>query len=182
MARITTPTLGSLGDSAGITAYGLAAIIAWLWFPYRALIIGGAVVAALGCAGIIGDLTRGRSWREQDVLVRKLWAAAKRVPSDVVLTDPETGELLTVERERKQLTLAVTDAPSPGGRPIVTRYPLGQWSTPSRPPLHRHLGGLDGLPPARWRWQQRWLALKVSSDASCRPVPGPLVFRRCRYR
>jgi hypothetical protein len=156
MARITTPTLGSLGDSAGITAYGLAAIIAWLWFPYRALIIAGAIVAALGGASLIKNLRRGRSWREQDVLIRKLWTAAKRLPSDVVLADPDSGDLITIERERSWLTLAVTDAPASGTQAVVTRYPLGRWAAPNQPPVHRHMGGLGDPPPARWRWQQRW--------------------------
>jgi hypothetical protein len=71
------------------------------------------------------------------------------VPSDVVLADPETGDLLTVERERGWLMLAVTDPPELGSQPIVTRYPLGQWAAPNPPPLHSHLAALDDVPPAR---------------------------------
>ncbi len=155
MARTSVRDLGSRGDSAGITAFGLAAVIAWAWFPYRALIIAGGIVAGLGAASLIADLRRGRAWHEQDVMIRRLWAAAKRIPSDVVLADAETGELLTVERERGWLTLAVTDSPVPGGQPVVTRYPLGQWAAPNPPPLHRHMAALDDIPPARWRWQQK---------------------------
>jgi hypothetical protein len=159
MARISVPELGTRGDSAGITALGLAAVIAWAWFPYRALIITGGIVTVLGAASLIADLRRGRAWHQQDVMIRRLWAAAKRIPPDVVLADAETGELLTVERERGWLTLAVTDPPVAGGQPVVTRYPLGQWAAPNPPPLYRHLAALDDIPPARWRWRQKsWLA------------------------
>jgi hypothetical protein len=158
MPRLTAPSLpvlGARGDSAGIMAAGLAAVIVWLWFPYRALIIAGAVVAVLGALSLAADLRRGRAWHEQDVMIRKLWADVKAIPSGVVLADPETGDLLTVERERGWLTLAVTDPPAPGTRAVVTRYPLGYAAAPSPPPLHRHMGALDDLPPARWRWRQR---------------------------
>jgi hypothetical protein len=155
MARISVPALGSRGDSAGITALGLAAVIAWAWFPYRALITAGGIVTALGAASLIADLRHGRAWHDQDLMIRRLWAAAKRIPPDVVLTDAETGELLTVERERGWLTLAVNDPPMPASQPVVTRYPLGQWAAPNPPPLYRHLAALGDIPPARWRWQQK---------------------------
>jgi hypothetical protein len=175
MARISVPELGSRGDSAGITALGLAAVIAWAWFPYRALIIAGATVAVLGAASLTVDLRRGRAWHEQDVMIRRLWAAAKRIPSDVVLTDTGTGELLTVERERGWLTLAVNDPPGPGGQPIVTRYPLGQWAAPNPPPLYRHLAALGDIPPARWRWQQKSRLAYYNRQAGALEVtPGEL--------
>ena len=155
MGGISVPDLGSRGDSAGITVLGAVAVIAWVWFPYRALLITGAVVAALGGASLIADLRHGRAWHQQDVMIRRLWTAAKRIPSDIVLADAETGELLTVEHERGWLTLAVTDPPEPGGQAVVTRYPLGQWAAPNLPPLYRHLAALDDIPLARWRWQQK---------------------------
>jgi hypothetical protein len=165
---------GSRGDSAGIAGIGIAAVAAWLWFPYRGLIIAGAVIAALGAWSLAGDLRRGRAWHQQDVMLRKLWTAAKRVPSGYVLTDPDTGELLSIERERGWLTLAVTDPPGPGrSEAIVTRYMLGKWAAPMPPPLFRHLAGLADLPPAGWRWRQHAQlaaynaetgALKVTTD------------------
>ena len=168
MSRLTAPSvpvLGSRGDSAAIMTAGIAAVVAWLWFPYRALIIAGAVVAVLGAVSLAADFRRGRPWHEQDVMVRKLWAAAKAVPSGVVLADPDTGDLLTVERERGWLTLAVTDPPEPGSQAVVTRYPLGYGAAPVPPPLHRHMGGLDDLPPSRWRWRQRAALEYFSSQA-----------------
>ncbi len=80
-------------------AYGIAALVAWLlWFPYLALLIAGAVVTAAGAVSLAADLRRGRAWHKQDVLLRRLWAAVKRIPSGYVLADPATGELLNVER------------------------------------------------------------------------------------
>lgn len=32
----------------------------------------------------------------------------------------------------------------------MTRYLLGKWATPLPPPLHRHMAGVDDVPPARW--------------------------------
>ncbi len=67
----------------------------------------------------------------------------------------------------------MTDPPVPGGQPVVTRYPLGQWAAPNPPPLHRHMAAQDDIPPARWRWQQKSLlaysnrragALEVAPD------------------
>jgi hypothetical protein len=65
--------------------------------------------------------------------------------------DPETGDRLGTQRERGWLTLAVTEPPGPGTEGVVTRYPLGRWAAPGLPPLFRHLGSLDGIPPASWR-------------------------------
>jgi hypothetical protein len=98
-------------------------------------------------------------------MIRKLWAAAKAVPSGVVLADPDTGDLLTVERERGWLTLAVTDPPVPGSQAVVTRYPVGYGAAPMQPPLYRHLGALDDPPPSRWRWRQRAVIEDFSAQA-----------------
>lgn len=155
---------GTRGDSVGLLTAGVAAIVVWLWFPWRVLIIGGAIVAVVGAWGLVGSARRGRAWHQQDVMLRKLWAATKRVPSGVVLTDSETGELLTVERERGWLTLAITDPPTPGAQALVTRYPLGQWAAPNPPPLYRHMGALDDLPPARWRWRQKSQAIHINTQ------------------
>jgi len=140
---------GSRGDSAGLMAYGIAALVAWLWFPYLALLIAGAVVAAAGAVSLAADLRRGRAWHQQDVLLRKLWIAVKRIPSGYVLADPDTGELLSAEREKGWLTLAVTDPPEPSRASTVTRYMVGRWAAPNPPPLYQHLAPLDDLPPAR---------------------------------
>lgn len=150
---------GTRGDSAALTGYGIAALAAWLWFPCLALLIAGAVVTAVGAVSLVTVLSRGRDWHEQEVLLRKLWAAVKRIPSGYVLCDPDTGELLGAERERGWLTLAVIDPPEPGRVSTVTRYMLGKWAAPLPPPLFRHMAALDDLPPARWRLRkQAWLA------------------------
>jgi hypothetical protein len=101
---------GSRGDSAGITVIGAAAAAAYLWFRYPALLIAGGLLALGGAASLAAGLRRGRAWHEQDIMLRRLWAAVKRIPSGYLLTDPETGVLLTAERERGWLTLAVLEA------------------------------------------------------------------------
>ncbi len=132
---------------------------AWLWFPCLALLIAGVVVTAVRAVSLVTVLSRGRDWHEQEVLLRKLWAAVKRIPSGYVLCDPDTGELLGAERERGCLTLAVTDPPEPGRVSTVTRYMLGKWAASLPPPLFRHMAAVDDLPPARWRLRkQAWLA------------------------
>lgn len=159
IGKLRTVFAGSRGDSAGLMAYGIAALVAWVWFPYLALLIAGAVVTAAAGASLIAILRRGRAWHEQDVLLRRLWAAVRRIPSGYVLADPETGELLSAEREKGWLTLAVTDPPEMGRETTVTRYMVGRWAAPNPPPLFRHMAALDDLPPARWRLRkQAWLA------------------------
>ncbi len=155
----SAPWTGSRGDAAGITGAGIAAMVAWVWFPYLALLVAGAVVTVMGGASLVGILRRGRAWHQQDMLLRRLWAAVKRIPPGYVVMDPDTAELLTAERERGWLTLAVTDPPQPGCAATVTRYMIGRWAAPERPPLFRHMAALDDLPPARWRFsRQAWLA------------------------
>jgi hypothetical protein len=150
---------GTRGDSAALMGYGIAALAAWLWLPYLALLIAGAVVTAAGAVWLVTVVRRGLAWHEQDVLLGKLWATVKRIPSGYVLCDPDTGELLCVERERGWLTLAVVDPPAPGSASTVTRYMIGKWAAPVPPPLFRHMAALDDLPPARWRLRkQAWLA------------------------
>jgi len=154
---------GSRGDSAGILGIGVAAAAAYLWFRYPVLLVAGGLLAPGGAVSLAADLRRGRGWHEQDVMLRKLWTAARRIPSGYVLTDPANGELLTVERERGWLTLAVTDPPQPGAEAAVSRYPLGKWAAPEQPPLFRHVAGLGDIPPARWRWRQRAALLEFNS-------------------
>src|SRR5262245_60630644 len=90
------------------------------WWPGRGsptgLCSSRAAVTAAGALWLLTVLSRGQAWPEQDVLLRQLWAAAKRIPSGYVLCDPDTGELLGAERERAWLTLAVIDPPEPGPR------------------------------------------------------------------
>ncbi len=154
---------GSRGDSAGILSIGVATAAAYLWFRYPVLLIAGSLLALDGAVSLAADLRRGQAWHEQDVMLRKPWTAVKRIPSGHVLTDPETSELLTVERERGWLTLAVTDPPQPGAEAAVCRYPLGKWAAPEQPPLFRHITGLDDSPPARWRWRQQAALLEFNS-------------------
>ena len=42
----------------------------------------------------------------EHAMIRKLWSAVKQIPSGYVLTDEDTGQLLTAEREHRWLTLA----------------------------------------------------------------------------
>ena len=145
---------GSRGEAAVVILGGLAAMAAFWWFPYRALLIAGAATAALGVVALGAALRHSRAWHEQDILMRKLWAAVKRIPPGRVLEDPDTGELLRAERERGWLTLAVTDPSDSGAETIVTRYLLGRWATPLPPPLYQHMAGPDDVSPARWPLRQ----------------------------
>ncbi len=158
-----TNMMGSRGDSAGILGIGLAVAAAYLWFRYPVLLVAGGVLAAGGAVSLAASVRRGRAWHEQDIALRRLWTAVKRIPSGYVLTDPETGDLLTAERERGWLTLAVTDPPRPGDTATVSRYPLGRWAAPEAPPVFRHMDGLDGIPPARWRWRQKSALLEFTA-------------------
>ncbi len=161
---------GSRGDSAGVLGIGVAAAAAYFWFRYPVLLVVGGLLALGGAVSLAADLRRGRAWHEQDIMLRKLWTAVKRVPSGYVLTDPASGELLTVERERGWLTLAVTDPPQPGAEAAVSRYPLGKWAAPEQPPLFRHIAGLDDLPPARWRWRQQAALLEFNTRTGAAEV------------
>jgi len=141
---------GARGDFAGLMGLGFAAMVTWVWFPYRALLVTGAVVVVVAGWGLVAVVRRSRDWHDQDVLIRRLWRAVKRIPSGYVLADPATGELLMVERERGCLTLAVSDPPDLAGPVVVTRYLVGMWAAPVPPPLFAHLAGVDDVPPARW--------------------------------
>ena len=50
----SAPWTGSRGDAAGITGAGIAAIVAWAWFPYLALLVAGVVVTGMGGASFVG--------------------------------------------------------------------------------------------------------------------------------
>ena len=161
---------GSRGDSAGVLCIGAGVAAAYIWFRYPVLLVAGGLLALGGAVSLAADLRRGRAWHEQDLMLRRLWTAAKRVPSGYVLTDPASGELLTVERERGWLTLVVTDPPQPGGEAVASRYPLGKWAAPEQPPLFRHLAGLDSIPPARWGWRQRAAVLDFNTRTGAAEV------------
>ncbi len=142
---------GSRGDSAGILGIGVAAAAAYLWFRYPVLLVAGGLLALGGAVSLAADLRRGRGWHEQDVMLRKLWTAARRIPSGYVLTDPANGELLTVERERGWLTLAVTDPPQLGAGPCVEVQDRGLLAPP--PPgwtTSRQRGGGGASRPRSW--------------------------------
>jgi hypothetical protein len=55
------------------------------------LLIAGAAVTTAGAVWLVTVVRRGRAWHEQDVLLRELWAAVKRIPSGYMLRDPDTG-------------------------------------------------------------------------------------------
>src|SRR6266851_3730751 len=82
---------GMRGDSAVLTAAGVAAVAAYLWFPYRVLLIAVGVVAVLVGVMLVFALRRGRDWHRQDVLIGRLRAVVRRIPSGYVLTDPGAG-------------------------------------------------------------------------------------------
>jgi hypothetical protein len=84
---------GSRSDAVGVTVSGLAALAASWWFPYRALLIAGVAITALGVVALGAALWHGRAWHEQDALMCKLRAAVKRIPPGRVLEDPNTSEL-----------------------------------------------------------------------------------------
>jgi hypothetical protein len=109
---------------------------------YLALLVTGTVVGVVAGVALIAGLRRGRDWHRRDVLVRQLWRAVKRIPPGYVIADPDTGELISVERERGWLTLAVADPPRPGREQLVTRYLVGHWA----PRCPRHWSGTS----ARW--------------------------------
>jgi hypothetical protein len=85
------------------------------------------------------------------VVLRKLWAAVKRIPSGYVLAATRTPASCSAERDKGWLTLAVTDRPEPSRASTVTRYMVDKWAAPNPPPLYQHMAALDDLPPARWR-------------------------------
>jgi hypothetical protein len=140
---------GSPGENAVICGAGAAVALAYLWLAYPGLLVAGGVLIALGGAGLVFNARRGRAWRQQDALVRELWAAAKRIPPGRVLADPGTGDLLSVERGSGWLTLVVSAPPRPGRHAAAARYVLGHWGAPVRPPVRRHLAAGDGVPPVR---------------------------------
>jgi hypothetical protein len=155
----------SRGEHAFLCGAGVAAALACLRYPYWALLVTGATVGVVAGVALIADLRRGRDWHRQDVLVRQLRTAVRRIPPGYVIADPDTGELISVERERGRLTLAVADRPRPGREQLVTRYLSGHWGAPMPPPLIRHVGAVDDVPPARMSLrQQAWLA-EVSTRA-----------------
>src|SRR5260370_38045292 len=100
----SAPWTGSRGDAAGITGAGIAAMVAWVWFPYLALLVAGAVVTVMGGASLVGILRRGRAWHQQDMLLRRLWAAVKRLQHGYAVMDPDTAALGTADAVRCCLT------------------------------------------------------------------------------
>lgn len=159
--RIVVPGLhtevvrSSREEHAVLCGAGVAAALVYLRFPYLALLATGGMVAVTGGVALISGLRRGRDWHRQDVLVRQLWAVVKRIPPGYVIAGPDTGELISVERERGWLTVAVADPPRPGQEQLVTRYLVGHWAAPMPPPLVRHVGALDDVPPARMSPRQQ---------------------------
>jgi hypothetical protein len=165
---------GARGESAFLTVAGIAAVVAYYTrFPYLALLVAGAVVGFIAGLRLLLILHRGQAWHQQDVLIRRLWTAARRIPSGYLLTDPETGELVQVERERGWLTLAVADAPGADGPAVVTRYMVGQWSAPVSPPLYRYLSASADIPPARWRLREQARVAILHAQTGALEVTAP---------
>jgi hypothetical protein len=146
---------GARGDAIAVTAAGLAVMAAPWWFPYHAVLITGAAVTVFGASMLGVVVSRGRAWHEQDVLICRLWSLVKRLPSGRAFTDPVTGELLSVERERGWLTLVVSDTPGMGKQTVVASYLVGRWGVPVPPPLCRYVASVVDVPPAQWSWRQR---------------------------
>lgn len=147
---------GARGDAAGPVGAGVAAMVAYVWFPHLALLVLGGVVATLSGVMLLVVLRRGRDWHRQDVLIRKLWTVVKRIQAAYVLADPDTSDLLSAEWQRGWLTLAVIDPAQAGPTALVARYVIGHRLGPDVPPPIRHLGGpYDGT--LAWR-RLRYLA------------------------
>jgi hypothetical protein len=105
---------------------------------------------------LAADIRRGRERHRQDVLIAKLWTAAKRIPPGTLLEDPVTRCRVSAERDGGFLILAIADpADYPDAETTVARYTLAYWSVQARPPLYRHLAGIHDTSPAQLRWQQR---------------------------
>jgi hypothetical protein len=105
---------------------------------------------------LTADIRRSRERHRQDVLLRKLWDAVKRIPAGTLLNDPDTGCRISAERDGGFLILAIADPPDhPDAEAIVARFTLGYWAVQARPPLYRHLSGIHDPSPARMRWQER---------------------------
>ncbi len=137
-------------DPAATTRAGRAAEVAC------ALLVASALVPVAGPLSLAADIRRGRERHRQDVLIAKLWAAAKRLPIGTVLLDPVNGSRVSVERDGGFLILAITDAlDHRDPEATVARYVLGYWAVRARPPLYRHLAGVHDMSPARMPWQQR---------------------------
>jgi hypothetical protein len=166
MSGTTRPRLmRSLGDSAAVTGAGLAAEVGC------ALLIAGVLVPVAGPASLAADIRRGRERRRQDVLIGKLWVAVQRIPAGTVLHDPATGSRVSAERESGWLILAIADPPDhPEAVATVTRYLLGFWAVPERPPLYRHLAADHDVSPARMQWQQREMLAEFNAKTSAAEV------------
>lgn len=162
----TEVVIRSRVDYAVFCAAGIAAALAYLWLPDVALLVVGTIVAVLAGAALIADARRGPDWRQQRQLVRGLWEAANRIPPGQVLADPGTGDLVSVERQRGWLTLAVAGRP-PGRPPVVARYMIGRWGGPVRPPVLRHLAAPGEVPSALPGLRRR----AAAADAGARPGP-----------
>jgi hypothetical protein len=150
---------GPRTESAAILAAGVAALIIYAWFPHLWLLIPGAIAAAFGALGLASVLRWSPEKREQERLIRLLWATARQLPTGHTLQDPLTLAHMTVERQRRSLVLAVTGPEDVGEDAIITRYVLGSWGAPyGPPPLLRHTGTIQDRSPAWMSWRQLgWL-------------------------
>jgi len=81
----------SRGQDAILCGAGVAAALAYLRYPYLALLVTGAMVGVVAGVALIADLRRGRDWHRQDVLVRQLWTTVKRIPPGYIIVDPDAS-------------------------------------------------------------------------------------------
>ncbi|MGW3471046.1 hypothetical protein ACWDKQ_21895 [Saccharopolyspora sp. NPDC000995] len=61
-------------------------------------LIGGVFAVGFAASALITRLTRDPVQRAQRAALRKLWALATQLPTERLLTDPATGQLIGIER------------------------------------------------------------------------------------
>lgn len=160
---------GSRGDSAGVLGIGAAVAAAYIWFRYPVLLVAGGLLALGGAVSLAADLRRGRSWHEQDVMLRKLWTAAKRAdPARAGSASSRAPGALrhgprwpTVPQRERQpdpalnLLARVAKGPGPGAEAGAARYtapaaalrPAPLWGhLAAQLRCSRHRGGRMGRP------------------------------------
>jgi hypothetical protein len=151
--------MGSDKLAAAVSATGAAVAASFVWFPYRALLVTGAVIAGLGALALLAVLRRGPAWRVQERLIRRLWRMTRRIPYDQVVLDPATGRRFSTGHRqgflcfrRGFLTLDVTGPDGADSDVTLTRYVVGFIGQPLTPPLFRYQEPLRGTRrPMSWR-------------------------------
>lgn len=161
---------------AALTAAGAALAASHLWAGNLGPTMLGAALTGVALAWLVRVLRRSPDHRRQVELIRRLWATARRLPADTVLSDPLTDHSLWVERRRGFVTLATLDpgeeaTPGNGRDALVTRYLLGFWTAPLPPPLVRHVCGLDEPPPERMSWREAMEVSRLNETTGAMETP-----------